>query len=359
MTSCERVQALLKGEIPDRMGLYEHFWPETLRDYWPQQGYPAGREPVEVFGFDLVACESGIKTEPFVDDRRVVQENAECEVVRDGRGATMRYWKNKSGTPEHLTFEVKTPDVWEKYREPLVSLDRTRLGDLERIKRDLSKARAQGRFSLFGNLFVFELMRATMGDEVFLPALLKEPQWVHDFCRVYLDFLQKHYDLLFRQVGVPDGFWINEDYGYSKGLFCSPATMRQMILPYLKEWVGFLKDYGLAVFLHSCGDIRAAVPLFIEAGIDCLHPMEAKAGCDVLAMAATYGNKITYMGNIDVVALSTNDTPILESEIVSKLQGLRSMRAAYFFASDHSIPPSVSYQTYRYALKLFSENSSY
>jgi len=37
MTSYERVKTLLNKEIPDRMELFDHFWPETLRCYWPKQ----------------------------------------------------------------------------------------------------------------------------------------------------------------------------------------------------------------------------------------------------------------------------------------------------------------------------------
>lgn len=80
-----------------------------------------------------------------------------------------------------------------------------------------------------------------------------------------------------------------------------------MIFPYEKAFVSFLKDYGLPVILHSCGDVRKVIPLIIDAGFDCLQPMEAKAGCNVTEIAKTYGRKISYMGNINVVPLSTND----------------------------------------------------
>ena len=49
MTSKERVEVLLKKEVPDRIGLYEHFWGETLRDCWPEQGYPKGENPGRFF----------------------------------------------------------------------------------------------------------------------------------------------------------------------------------------------------------------------------------------------------------------------------------------------------------------------
>jgi len=208
-------------------------------------------------------------------------------------------------------------------------------------------------------MFVFELLRATLGDENFLPAMRLEPEWIKDFCQVYLDFYRKHYEILFREAGIPDGFFIYEDWGYNKGLFCSPSTMRELIIPYEKQLVSFFKDYGMQVILHSCGDIRKAIPLIIEAGFDCLQPMESKAGCNVVEIASEYGRKLSYMGNINVVPLSTNDKKQVEAEIVPKLIKLKKMRIPYFFHSDHSIPPNISLKTYQYALALFMENNSY
>ena len=230
---------------------------------------------------------------------------------------------------------------------------------MEEVKEALAKARAAGKFTVFGNLFVFELLRATLGDETFLPALLLEPEWIKDFCQVYLDFYRRHYEIMFREAGAPDGMFVYEDFGFSNGLFCSPKTLAELIMPYEKALVSFFKDYRLPVILHSCGDIRKAVPLVIKAGFDCLQPMEAKAGCNVVEFARIYGNKLAYMGNMNVVAWGTNDLQQVKDEVLPKLTALKKMRIPYFFHSDHSIPPDVNFETYKYALELFRDKRSY
>jgi len=359
MTSKERVTALLNKTIPDKMGLFEHFWGETLGESWLSQGYPKDENPQYHFDYDIVNCGGWFNSEAFPGRSEVVEESAEWKVTRNGNGATLKLWKNKSGTPEHIDFEVTTPEKWAVYREPLLVVNRERFGKVEEIKGHLAKARAANKFSYFGNVFVFELMRGMLGDQNFLPALLLEPDWIKDFCQVYLDFYRKHYEILFREVGKPDGFLLYEDFGYRNGLFCSPDVMKALIMPYEKELVGFLKEHGLPVILHSCGDIRRAVPLIIEAGFDCLQPMEAKAGCNVIELARCYGKRIAYMGNIDVMALSTNNRQRVQAEVVPKLQYLRTNRIPYFFHSDHSIPPNINLSTYQYALSLFHENNRY
>jgi len=359
MTSRERMTLLLKKQIPDQMGLYEHFWPETLRDYWPQQGYPKDADPQKHFDYDIWGCGGWFDSSPFVRPEELLEETDEWKVTRNGRGARLKHWKNKSGTPQHIGFEVTTPEIWKQYREPLLATDRARLGNLEDLKKNLANARAAGKFAILGNLFVFELLRATIGDETFLPALLEEPDWIRDFCQVHLDFYKRHYEIVFREAGTPDGFFLYEDFGFCNGLFCSPQTLKELIFPYEKALVEFFHDYGLPVILHSCGDVRKAVPQIIEAGFDCLQPMEAKAGCDVLAFAKTYGNKLAYMGNINVVPLGTNDPALVKQEVVPKLNALRKLRIPYVFHSDHSVPPEISFATYKYALQLLREHGSY
>jgi uroporphyrinogen decarboxylase len=359
MTSYERTKILLSKEIPDRMGIFEHFWPETLEQFWPLQGYPKGESPYYYFDYDIVYCGGWINSEPFMGTKEVIKETEEWRIIKDGRGATLKFWKNKSGTPEHIDFEITDREKWKKYREPLLEIRKERLGDIESMRLNLKTAREKKKFTIFGDLFIFELMRATIGDQNFLPALLLDPDWIKDFAQVYLNFYRNHYEILFREAGLPDGFLVYEDFGYSNGLFCSPKVLSELIMPYEKELVNFLKSYGLPVILHSCGDIRKAVPLIIDAGFDCLQPMEAKARCDVVEFAKTYGNKLAYMGNINVVVLNTNDPLKIKEEILPKLKTLSKMRIPYFFHSDHSIPPTVTLETYKYALKLFGENCWY
>ncbi|MCK4324169.1 MAG: hypothetical protein KAW89_06530 [Armatimonadetes bacterium] len=358
MNSRQRMTALLNREIPDRMGLFEHFWGETIPQYWVNEGYPEGENPHDFFGLDLRGAGGWLDTAPFPGTSELLEETDQWQVARDGRGAILKNWKNKSGTPQHIDFTVKSPKEWAEYRAPLLELDRHRY-DAEATRQALQEIRSQSKFSTYGNLAFVELLRGTLGDLVWLPALLIEKEWIHDFNSVYLEFFQTHYAQLFEAAGLPDGMFIYEDLGFSNGLWCSPQVMREMFLPYYKALVDFFKSYGLPVILHTCGDIRKAVPMIIEAGFDCLQPMEAKAGNDVVEFANEYGDELSYMGNIDVTVLNTNDRQRVREEIVRKLEAMRQMRIPYIFHSDHSIPPDVRYDTYCYALELLREYGDY
>ncbi len=288
--------------------------------------------------------------------KEILEETVDWRVIKNGNGASMKLWKHKSGTPEHIGFEMTSREVWEKsYREPLLSLDKNRL-NIQRTKNNLEKVRKTGKFVVLGDLFIFELMRNTIGDEYFLPAMLLEPEWLKDFCEVYTNFYIQHYEVLFREAGKPDGMFIYEDMGYKNGLFCSPEALKELVTPYHKRLVNFFKDHKLPVILHSCGDVRRAMPSILEAGFDCLQPMEAKANMNVIELAKEYAGKIAFMGNIDVTVLNTGNKIAIKQEIEYKLKELKKLKAPYVFHSDHSIPPDVRLETYKYALDVYRDN---
>jgi len=110
LTGRERVQKILRREIPDRIGLSESFWPDTIPS-WIEQGYPAGEPPWKVFNHDLIKA-GGNDTTAFPKRSEIIEESDQWRTVRDGNGATLRRWKNRPGVPEHIGFEVINGDVW-------------------------------------------------------------------------------------------------------------------------------------------------------------------------------------------------------------------------------------------------------
>jgi uroporphyrinogen decarboxylase len=85
----------------------------------------------------------------------------------------------------------------------------------------------------------------------------------------------------------------------------------------------------------------------IEAGIDCFQTIEIKAGMDLLRIYREHGDKIALMGGIDVRALYTNDKAAIDRELESKIPIVK-QGFGYIAHSDHSIPKTVEYETFRY-----------
>ena len=52
ITSRQRIKKLLKFEEPDRIGIADSFWEDTLAK-WIDEGMPVNDDPGDYFGFDF------------------------------------------------------------------------------------------------------------------------------------------------------------------------------------------------------------------------------------------------------------------------------------------------------------------
>jgi uroporphyrinogen decarboxylase len=363
-SSREIVSAIVRDKsCPERMGVFEWFW-QDAGAAWISQGLPPGTDLFEHFDLDVREIRGSMfRTTGRPVDDEIVADEAETVIKRNGWGALHREWKNKPGVPEHLGFELKDERVWrDTYREGLLGLDLRRFPDWDGVVAAARSGRESGRFCVYQQMLVVEIMRRAMGDVIFLEAMVLEPAWIHDFCSVVTDNILLHLDYLIREAGRPDGVWTYDDMGYTRAPFFSPAMYREFIYPYHKRVGDFCRDHGLPFILHACGNIRPFLSDLAAAGVDMLHPLEAKAGQHVVeffdAVAAT-GRRMAFAGNMDIRAFLSNDPAVLEAEILPKLRTIREKRIPYVFMSDHSIPGAVRLETYERALALFRANARY
>ncbi len=360
MTKREIIRTLLAKQLPERVGLNESFWPYIIENAWQAQGIAPGTDFIRRFNLDLRSISWFGAPAPRPDLACVVEESDEWIVNRDGWGSSMKTWKHKAGTPEHVGFTVSSPEIWNRdFRDAFAAIKVRDHVDLDAMRKRYAEVMAGEEFVTYSALFVFEDLRRILGDVTMLESLLLEPEWIHDICSLMTGKYIEYFELLFREVGLPDGLHIYEDLGYTANCFASPACHRELILPYHKKLFSLFKDYRLPIILHTCGDFRPHIESIIESGVDCIQAMEAKTGMNVVKLAEQYKDKLCFMGNIDIRALESGDRVRIREECLGKLNGMKALRAPYVFMSDHSIPPSVTVADYAYMLDLFWENCRY
>ena len=88
-----------------------------------------------------------------------------------------------------------------------------------------------------------------------------------------------------------------------------------------------------------------------------INPLEAKSGLNVAELKEKYGNKLAFFGNIDVQKMSSQDKNVVEDEIKNKLSLFRN--GGYIYHSDHSIPPEVSFERYKFVMDLVKKYGSF
>jgi len=313
-------------------------------------------DPADHFQFDMVGCAGWFDVLPLAGVNEIVEETGDWKIVRNGAGALLKWWKNKSGTPEHIDFHMTSRDIWDKhYRHHLLNFDPTRLGDLDAARERLLQRRSQGKWTSFGHHFIWENLRASLGDYAMFMALVEDPDWIRDYSRVYTDFYKAAFKTLIEEVGKPDGIWIYDDLGYRDRLFCSPEILRDLIFPYYTELVAFLHSYDLPVVFHSCGYQAPAIPIIIDAGFDALNPMEVKAGNDIFQYAEKFGDRLAFVGGLDARILESNDQGLIRKGVTDFITGMKQRGARFLYGSDHSLSTNIRYESFVYSLQVYRE----
>jgi uroporphyrinogen decarboxylase len=352
----ERVARMIKRRDQDRIPRHESFWPDTIRR-WQGEGLDGDAETVlDLLGSDFQSV-NWCWPVAFPGQEQILSEDEQTKVVRSGQGNVSRWWKHRSGTPEHIAFGCDSRDAWEKIYKPAL-LKNALQTPLAKIKDAYRVGRAAGRWCHLTGVEPFEEMRSLMGDEITLIAMADEPDWVIDVARVFTDVVLLNLQSVLDAGIQPDGLWIYGDMAYNHATVCSPAMYRELIWPQHKRLAEWAHAHGMSFIYHTDGDVRGVLDLYIAAGFDCLQPLEAKASMDVRRLCPRYGERLAMFGNIDVMKMATNDLTLIEGEIRSKLAAGMETRG-YAYHSDHSVPPQVSWQTYQKIIHLIDLHGCY
>ncbi len=176
--------------------------------------------------------------------------------------------------------------------------------------KDLRQAGDVYRMSGFWTCF-FHNVSDLLGMEEYLVKMYTHPEIVEAVtdrvCRFYYEANER----FFRLVGdMVDGFFFGNDFGTQLSLICGPEQFDQFMLPWFRRFAEQAHRHGHQVILHSCGSIHGVIPRLIEAGADCLHPLQALAAhMDAETLARDFKGKVAFMGGIDAQELMTNGTP--------------------------------------------------
>ena len=346
MTGVERMRNILARKQVDRIGLYEHFWGDTLA-LWTRQGHIGVGESLEDhFGFDLQSQWPFNLTAKLDFVPEIVEETEETVLARDGNGALLRRSKTHDTTPEHVDFAVRDRAGWEEHIKPFLTPDRARI-DFEAYRNAKRLAAEKNRFFTWAGVGVFELMHPVCGHEYMLMGMAMDPDWVEDMVMTFARLTCSLMEILFEEEGWPDGFWFYEDMGFKGRPFISLDMYRALIQPGHRLVIDLAKSRNLPVVMHSCGYVAPLLPGMIESGIDCLQVIEVKAGMDLLELYRDFGDRLSFMGGMDVRTLYTNDKAVVERELAAKIPVVKG-NFGYALHSDHSIPNQVTYESYRY-----------
>jgi uroporphyrinogen decarboxylase len=355
MTSRERFLKVMNYEPVDRnlYGLWVGWWPET-QQRWETEGY----DPAVGHGFatDPVLWYGGwfFPNPPF--EYEVVEETETIVTYINHEGILMRERKDNrySSMPQFLRFPVETREDFRRFWATRMQPDlAARIGadyvaQLTALRdREAPLIVVADRWGGF-----FGGLRNMTGVERLCTLFYDDPAFVEEMMDATADFLIAVMDQILDYTDVDVfGFW--EDMGFKTGPLLGPEMARQYMLPRYKRVVEHLMGRGVKLFsLDSDGDITKLLPIWVDSGINILYPFEVQCGMDVNAVRREFGRDLRLWCGIDKRALTLGP-----EAIDAELRRVRPLveEGGYIPGLDHSMPPDISYSSFRYYMERLEE----
>lgn len=352
MTLRERVHTALAHREPDQVPIHDSPWDATVTR-WQREGLPDGIPPEEYF--DFAFCGLGADLTPQYPVR-VLERSPEYIVETTPYGGVRKNHRDYSTTPELIDYGVKTREDWEAAKRRLQP-SYTRV-DWVTFKRTYERARSENRFITYSAVTGYDLCQAYIRSDVLLPLLITDPDWIRDMAETQADMAIEMAKVLMEAGYTFDAAFLYNDMGYRKAPFFSPRFYREIFQPADRRMFDFFHSRDMKVILHSCGNVKMLIPDLLDAGLDCLQPLEVKAGMDLIELKREYGADLSFMGGIDVRVMNDPDPQVAEREIATKLT-VAKVGGGYIYHSDHSIPNNVSFEQYCRILDLVQKYGQY
>ncbi len=220
-----------------------------------------------------------------------IDETDDYKTWRDGLGRTMKLSKRFSTLPLPLTYPVHTMDDWLKIK-PWYEFSEDRFTpNWQTVAQQHRDADRVVCVSIPGG---FDEPRQLLGEETLCVAYYEQPELVHDILQTIADTAYRVLDRVSAAVPI-DMLTVHEDMAGRSGPLAGPLQIREFIAPYYAKIWDLLHDRGARLFdQDSDGDMNPVIDVFLEAGVNCMHPMEPAANMDIVSIRKKYGKRLAF-----------------------------------------------------------------
>ncbi len=354
MTPHERFLAYVRQQPVDRVPRLEAGAWEATVQRWQAE---SGRSRAEVLAWQQ---ECDARADVPVDfsmipplPEAVVAEDEQTVTRSDRMGQVYREFRDnpERSMPEFIGFPVKDRGDWERIKRRFdPSLPERYPSDwAERLaawRRDGPILRLYGYVAnYYGGPSLFGFVRMLLGPERALYAFHDDPALVEDMMETATEFSTAVLQKALREAPVTHvHFW--EDMAYKSGPLISPQMVRRFMLPRYRRMTEAVRRAGVdLITVDSDGDLQELIPLWLEAGLNGVEPLEQAAGNDLRTYKREYGRDLLLLGGIDKRALARGRGAI-DEELAAKLP--LAQEGGYIPMVDHGVPPDVSWDNWRY-----------
>jgi len=289
-TSAERALAVLNGEVPDRVPIFEYLIHDGV---FGRFGYPdIAAGDVDTY---LKACSQcldichPVLNAPFTPGEKL---------HADGSRSIIERW---------MTWELPPP-----------AAALTEAETLRRLKAAVERLEAGGPQPDYDSLLAERKRRDAFTGDMLYIAIGAGCALPYDNTEPSIMLYADHPGLVERRMALENRrtmerlqataypalsaaaiVWV--DIAVKDRLFYSPDVLERLFYPALRDICELLHARGVRVIYHSDGDVSEALPALAECGINGFNPLEITAGMDYTSFKTHYGKRVALVGGLDAV----------------------------------------------------------
>lgn len=360
MNERQRFLATMHYKPRDRAPICDFgFWDETLV-VWRDQGLPehVNAENTDVFfGMDRLLrgiADINVDLCPVFETKEL-EDRGDYEVVQQSDGVRVLRKKFMGSIPQHLGHLLVDRESWRKYYKPRLdptAPERYMTNWDTQVKAWIDPDRDHVIVLPGGSLY--GKLRDWMGLEAISLLVYDDPVLFEEMVTTVADCVIGVLTRVFETGGQFDACSMWEDMAYNAGPLLSPKHVKKYLVPHYRRIVDVLHRHDVnIVFLDCDGQIDSLIPLWLEAGVNCMFPIEVGTwDADPVRFRQQYGRDLRLMGGFNKRILATSKDAIRAE--VYRLAPLIE-EGGYIGFCDHRVPPDVTLDHYLFYLDTVRE----
>jgi len=204
----------------------------------------------------------------------------------------------------------------------------------------------------------FSDLRDLLGYEEALISLMSDPGDLKDLLARVVEFNLA----LARTARERCGVGIvatTDDVAFPQGLLINPEIYHDILGPAFREVIAGFKSDGCLCIKHSDGDVSDLIDFWIDAGIDCLDPIDPGAGLDLATIKRSHGGRICLKGNVDCAGVLPSGAPDEVAAATRECIEAAEANGGYILSSSNTIHRGVPPENYRAMLEALRKFGTY
>ncbi len=215
--------------------------------------------------------------------------------------------------------------------------DEARLrAEFEEMTRDKDK---DDRFIMYGfGFMMYERAWSLCGMQNILMSMISCPEETEALFQKIGDYYCHLVDIALEYDF--DGIYFGDDWGQQRGLIMGGSHWRHYIKPQMARLYKKVKDKGLFIMQHSCGDCREILPDLVEIGLDCYQTFQPEV-YDIQKVKAELGDKLAFWGAISTQQCLPYVTPDEVKAEIKRICDVLYKDGGYIIAPTHALTHDI------------------